>query len=149
MKMYCDAGVIDNRVVKYVFPSKTKEDNEIHIGMSQYMCGCSMGEKGKEYDVEKWLRNKGLGYLKENFVHNGFEVFEYVVVQMFSSFVVDDAFLVERMHVYNGSDRFKLRKALEMERKAICKKLGRRYVDFEQEEENRERVEQCEVCIVW
>lgn len=150
LKLHCDAGLIDNRIVKHIFPNKI-EHNEVHLGTSQYFCGCSMVEKKsiKEYDVESWLRSKSIYHLKDNFIHNGFDIFEYIIIQLFSSFIIDDSFLVERMHIYNGNDRYKLKKALNNERKILCKKLGHKYIDIEQEEENKDRIEQCEVCTLF
>ena len=151
IKLNCDAGIIDNRIVRYIFPLKNENNNDIHIGVSQTFCGCNMRKKKaiKEYDVESWLKSKGLGYLKDNFIHNGFDIFEFIIIQLFSSFMVDDNFLLERMHIYNASDRYKVKKALNDERKMICKQLGKKYVDIEQEEENREKIEQCEVCVLF
>lgn len=158
LKLYCDAGLIDSKVVNYVLPNKTIGDGilrdsnvDINLGTSQHCCGCALVErKGvKELDVESWLKCKGLGHLKENFLHNGFDTFEYVIIQLFSMFLIDDSVLVEGMHIYNSNDRYKLKKAFNEERKTICEKLGTKFVEMEQEEGSRDTIEKCEMCNVF
>ena len=79
-------------------------------------------------------------------MHNGFDTFEYVIIQLFSMFLIDDSVLVEGMHIYNGNDRYKLKKAFDEERKVICEKLGTKFVEMEQEEGSRDTIEKCEMC---
>ena len=44
---------------------------------------------------------KGLNKFKENFIHNGFESIDYVLIQMFSNFDFNEKILIEYLHIYN------------------------------------------------
>ena len=158
LKMQCDSNMIDQRLVNYIIPNKTIGDGilrdsncNINLGASQNCCGCAMIERRtvKELDIESWLRSKGLINLRENFLHNGFEVFEYVIIQMFSNYQFDENIITDCLHVYNAIDRKKLRLALLEEKRNICEKLGIKYLDMEMEETNRETTERCQICVIF
>lgn len=70
-------------------------------------------------DVNFWLRKKNLLNLRENFLHNGFDMSEFVFLQLFSEFTVD--LLTNYMHIYDPQTRKALLYALNEERRVICK----------------------------
>ena len=158
LKLQCDANIIDQRVTNYIIPNKMTGDGILRdsnvnfsLGTSQNCCGCAMVERKtvKELDIESWLRLKGLLHLRENFLHNGFDTFEYVMIQTFSCFSFDDNILTDCLHVYSASDRKKLKNALCEEKKRICEKIGMKYLAMEMEENNKDNVERCQMCTIF
>ena len=160
LKMESDAELIDKRLVEYVCPNKLVGEGllrnsnvKVILGRSEEYCGCAFRETRtiREMDLETWLRIKGLLYLKENFLHNGFESIEYVLLQMFSKYAINDPIMIDCLHIYNASDRKKVKKVLEEEKKAICVKLGIPYNKSNEEESSilTETIEHCQMCTVF
>ena len=60
---------------------------------------------GKKFILDYWLKKNKIFYLKKNFVENGFEYFEYFILQMFTNFPINDKILKEEMNIKNCFDR--------------------------------------------
>lgn len=57
------------------------------------------------YDLISCLKMYNLPHLRKNFLHNGFDSFEFFILQMFSSFPLDDQMIEDCLHVYSKKER--------------------------------------------
>ena len=62
---------------------------------------------------------KNLMKFYQNFYHNGFELIEYILIQMYSSFPINDEILENCLHIYDENDRNKVLKSIVNEMKKI------------------------------
>ena len=51
-------------------------------------------------DIFSFLRIRGLWKLKENFIHNGFDQIEYILLQMFSEYCFDKNILKDSICIF-------------------------------------------------
>ena len=82
-------------------------------------------------DIFSFLKKNNLWKFKENFIHNGFDQIEYILIQLFSHYYFDKNILNDYMHIYLEEDKNKVLKILYKEKKKLCLLLGIRY-DSEQ-----------------
>ena len=138
-KLEADAGLIDPKIVKFMIRdginndsknnvmnrSNNNENNNLNISISQsyyhcYNC-CKMNQlkKQKKNDLKYFLLRNDLINLYQNFYHNGFDMIEYVIIQMYSSFPINDDILENYFHIYDEKTRTKVLKAIVSEMKII------------------------------
>lgn len=109
---------IEDNVIKFILPkdnhirtnSQTGESNLKISGV--YCCGCNLFNKQNRLDLNYFLNKKGLIHLYSNFTHNGFDLFEYVLLQMYTEYTLTDEILENSLHIYNELDRKMLTKSL-------------------------------------
>ena len=139
-RLEVDANLIDNKVTKFMLKnSKTfnKNDfyfsgtfdnnvnNNLHLLISQdYQClGCCKTNKKFSNmainDLKSFLKRYGLLNFYQNFFHNGFELIEYVILQMYGGYPINDDILENCFHVYDEEMRKKILKAIVSEMKKI------------------------------
>ena len=137
-KLEADAGLIDPKIVKFMIRdgitndsknimnrSNNYENNNLNISISQsyYHCFncCKMNQikKQKKNDLKYFLLRNDLINLYQNFYHNGFDMIEYVIIQMYSSFPINDDILENHFHIYDEKLRTKVLKAIVSEMKII------------------------------
>jgi len=82
-------------------------------------------------DIFSFLKKKNLWRFKENFIHNGFDQIEYVLIQLFSKYSFDKNILNDYMHIYIDDEKNYVLKKLYSEKKKISKILGLQYNDEE------------------
>ena len=70
---------------------------------------------------------------KENFIHNGFDQVDYIILQLFSEYKFDKIILKEFLHIYDDNDKKKVINNLYEEKKKIAKELGIYIEDNEKE----------------
>ena len=114
-KLEIDSEKINPKISGYFLNNKKRmsEKNINILNNSIYLCCgcCSSNEKSiynkirKEFILEKWLNKIGMIKYKENFIENGFDLFEYFILQMFSTAPVDDSVLKEELGIENDKDR--------------------------------------------
>ena len=123
IKLEIDSGLIDSNIVKFMI-KKTIKENEKNIQISfsnTYECGCFKKNKIpiQKNELRTFLKRKNLMKFYQNFYHNGFELIEYILIQMYSSFPINDDTLENCFHIYDENDRIKVLKSIVNEMKKI------------------------------
>ena len=137
-KLEADAGLIDPKIVKFmlkeennsnsksnIIRSINNNENNFNISMTQsyYKCFncCKLNQikKQKKNDLKYFLLRYDLIHLYQNFYHNGFDMIEYVIIQMYSSFPINDDILENYFHIYDEKQRANTLKAIVAEMKII------------------------------
>jgi hypothetical protein len=123
VKLEIDAGIIDSKISKFFLKSidvdsGNNNKNNLKLSISQdYNCyGCCkmnfLKSLSKKNDLKSFLFRYGLMDLYQNFYHNGFECINFVLLQMYSSYPINNDILENFFHIYNYEKRKLLRKAL-------------------------------------
>ena len=146
-KLEADAGLIDPKIVKFMIREgmnnelnknnniirsiNNRSDKNMNISLSQssyYQCFncCKMNQikKHKKNDLKYFLLRYNLIHLYQNFAHNGFDMIEYVIIQMYSSFPINEDILENCFHIYDEKQRIITLKAIVAEMKKINRFLG-------------------------
>ena len=84
-------------------------------------------------DIFHFLKYLDLMKFKENFIHNGFDQVDYIILQLFSEYKFDKIILKEFLHIYDDNDKKKVINNLYEEKKRIAKELGIYIEDNEKE----------------
>ena len=123
---------ISNLVTKVKNKSGRKEINVMNNSI-YFCCGCCTNNERKiinrikkDFNLEKWLNKINMIKYKEHFIENGFDLFEYFILQMFSTIPIDDHILKEELGIENDKDRDIILLRLNKDVKYIMLKLGRR-----------------------
>ena len=142
LRLQMDIGILDNKICNYVM-SKFNENLLTTIAVNSSVneikyCGMILCPGGAEFsknlgynDIFSFLRNKDLMEYKENFIHNGFDQIEFILIQLFSIFSFNKEILNDYMHIYNDSDKIKVIKKLYEEKRNIAKEIGINYNEKE------------------
>ena len=139
-KLEADAGLIDQKIVKFMIREggnepknimiKNTKNSDLKLSVSQnYMpclncCRLNQIKKTKKNDLKYFLLRYDLINLYQNFYHNGFDMIEYVIVQMYSSSPINEDILENDFHIYNEKQRKNTLKAIVSEMKKINKFLN-------------------------
>ena len=130
-----DIGILDNRVCNFII-NKFSENSLTTIGMNMSMseikyCGfvlCPGEERfmknSNYYDIFSFLRSKELMQFKENFIHNGFDQIEFILIQLFSCFAFNKEILNDYMHIYSDKNKKKVITKLYEEKKKLANLMG-------------------------
>ena len=130
-KLEADAGLIDPKIVKFMLRDGSNNDSRIiksinnndnlniSVTQSYYQClnCCKLNQikKQKKNDLKYFLLRYGLIDLFPNFTHNGFDLINYVILQMYSDYPINEDILENCLHIYNYEKRIQILKALEAE----------------------------------
>ena len=146
-KLEADAGLIDPKIVKFMIREgmsneinknnnmmrsiNNRSEKNMNISLSQssyYQCFncCKMNQikKHKKNDLKYFLLRYNLIHLYQNFAHNGFDMIEYVLIQMYGSFPINEDILENCFHIYDEKQRIITLKAIVAEMKKINKFLS-------------------------
>ena len=142
VRLEVDANLIDNKVTKFLLKNckifnkdeyylngGLDNNNNVHLLISQdYSClGCCKTNKTfsnlTKNDLKSFLKRYGLLNYYQNFYHNGFELIEYVILQMYGGYPINDDILENCFHVYDEEQRKNILKAIVCEMKKINKFL--------------------------
>ena len=142
LKLQMDIGILDHKVCNYIM-SKFNENILTTLGVNVSIndikyCGILLCPGTNDFskncnytDIFSFLRSKNLMEFKENFVHNGFDQIEFILIQLFSSFAFNKDILNDYMHIYSEQDKSKVIKRLYEEKKSIAKEIG---IDYDERE---------------
>ena len=153
LKLKIDSGLIDPFIYNVILDKYNRNSlNDIKINSSNNGFGCccfrenylridkkSLNNVGNDTffmencnDIFSFLKRLNLLWLKENFIHNGFDQVEFIMIQMFSEYKSNFEILNEYLHIYNDEDKKKVLKKLFEEKKNICNEYN---IEYEVEEE--------------
>ena len=134
-KLEADAGLIDPKIVKFMIREGENENkniltnntnnNELKLSLSQNYkpclncCKMKPLKRRKKNDLKFFLIRYNLLNLYQNFYHNGFDMIEYVIMQMYSSFPINEDILENNFHMYDDKQRSATLKAIVSEMKKI------------------------------
>ena len=132
VKLELDAELIDKRIYDYLLYLKREEENnkdkdqqdEVEESLnSVYDCnGCTgccsvkqtcINAKAEKpviienkvfVDLDKWLKNIDMIKYKKNFVKYGFDKIEFFILQMFSSFPLQEKIIEKELNIENDND---------------------------------------------
>ena len=114
-KLEIDSCKINEKISNFLIKNKKRMSGNINIvnKSNNYCCGCcSTSEQIHNFiktkrmlNLEQWLNKIKMMKYKDNFIENGFELFEYFILQMFSTFPIDDFILREELKIDNNKDR--------------------------------------------
>ena len=134
-KIEIDSEKINNNISNYLIKKNfiTQNNNINILTNSTYYCYgcCTMNEKsnnqrksnGKIFNLEQWLSKINMSKYKQNFIENGFEMFEYFILQMFSTVPIDENIIKEDLKITNDNDRDIILLRLIKDTKYIMKKV--------------------------
>ena len=130
LKLQIDAGLIDTKIIKFMLKNKNMCDNRspsknnLKLSISHdYNCfGCckeNFLQTSIKNDLKCFLTRYGLMDLYQNFYHNGFDLINFVILQMYSDNPITDEILENHFHIYDYEKRCLVLKALMEEIKKI------------------------------
>ena len=173
-KLDVSLNLIDSKLIKFIEPNlKTinKNDNNLSISEEKVVF-CTRNKKGKNKEekntLQIFLNKYNINELYQNFCHNGFDIIEYVLLQMYSKFPINDFILKNHFHIYNSDDRKNALEALLKETETINEYLsskdylldkknkGFKYEDFILENKNEihfliknDDDKRCNICSIF
>ena len=140
LKVQMDIGLLDNKICNYIL-GKYNENILSTIGVNVSIneiryCGMILCPTSNDItrntnysDIFSFLRKKELMEFKENFVHNGFDQIDFILIQLFSCFAFNKEILNDYFHIYSDSDQNKVIKKLYEEKEMISKEIG---IDYDE-----------------
>ena len=82
-------------------------------------------------DIISFLKYINLWKYKDNFLHNGFDQLEYVLLQLFSKYTYDKEVMNDCLHIYNEKEQLDVLKNLYQEKKSLALECGISYDENE------------------
>ena len=142
LKLQIDSGILDKNLCDIILEKYCNNNSNTFILNSSSnhckCCGMSCFSKApsgscdfnefnnyiNNNDIFAFLRSKNLFELKDNFIHNGFDQVDFIILQLFSEFKFNKNFLIEYLHIYHETDQKKVTKILYEEKEKICKEIN-------------------------
>ena len=156
IRLELDAGLIDINLFNYILEkisyntysttlALTSSINDINCcGINVCPNECEHNKYGnsrkQKYtdviynDLSSFLRGYNLYKFKGNFIYNGFDKIEYVIIQLFSKYAFNKQILNDHLHVYIEKDKSKLLSRLFLAKASISKECG---IEIDEEEMNK------------
>ena len=140
LKLEIDAGILDNNLFNFIlskFNLSSSISNNIILTSSVSdinCCGmCNKNPNNQSFmkrsdfpynDILSFLKYKDLWKYKENFLHNGFDQLEYILLQLFSRYTFDKELMNDCFHLYNEKDKLDVLNKLYQEKIIIANECG-------------------------
>ena len=109
-----------------------------------FCCGCCatnerkiLNKIKKDFNLDQWLNKMKMIKYKDNFIENGFDLFEYFILQMFTSIPVDEHILKDELDIQNDKDRDIILLRLNKDVKYMMLKVGENNFEDISKEENK------------
>ena len=135
-KLEIDAGFVENRICNFLVGIKensiddnnTKNNKNISSYLQSKECCCdkcfnsycnNKRHLTEKRDLITFLRKYNLLHLYDNFFHNGFNLINYVILQMFTKYSINDDMIQKCLHIYKKKNRYLVLDALFNEVKEI------------------------------
>ena len=150
LKLEIDSGNLDNNIFNKIlskFTISCSMSNNIILTTSVSdirCCGlCNKNQNMNSYNRTNWpyndiftfLKFKDLWKFKENFLHNGFDQIEYVLLQLFSKYKFNRNIMNDCLHIYSEKDKTNVLNKLYEEKISLAKECGLEYDENEYKEE--------------
>ena len=132
-----EIGLINNKIISIIFNENSmlnKDEFYIKNDFFEYVfgcCGINNNVNYNKFNIDFWLKKIGLMNLKENFIFNGFDKIEYLILQMFSSCPVNDEILQKDLGIENEKDRDIIIMRLNKDVKYILRRLNNKNNNIE------------------
>ena len=130
-----DAGIIDQKVANFMVYYNKDIMESSYMGnsgkKSHFFCDesfscnnwCNLdieicgikNRNGNINDLKSFLTRYDLLSLYQNFLHNGFDLINYVILQMYGSYPINNDILENFFHIYDENQRNLLLKAIKKE----------------------------------
>lgn len=139
-RLFCylevEAGLIQENYIKFLIKINNKNNkvkdnisnknnNKLKLSVSQEMSNCincikiSFLPSQKKNDLKSFLGRYDLMGFYQNFYHNGFDLINFVMLQMFSSEPIDEISLENCFHIYEHEQREHVLKCIISEKNKI------------------------------
>ena len=123
------AGLINSKIADFLVKKNknnlNKSNNNLKLSVSKEINPCINCFKmnflfsQKKNDLNNFLLRYNLEQFKQNFYHNGFDMMNYIMGQMFSDEPIDDIILENSFHIYDENNRKKVLNCLLFEKDKI------------------------------
>ena len=148
IKLQMDANIIDYNVHNKII-NKFNNNVLTTIGLTSSnneikCCGITLTLNDKDNngfnntnyysDIFRFLKVLNLSKYKENFIHNGFDQVDYIILQLFSEYKFDKMILNDFLHIYNDQDKKLVINTLYEEKYKIANELEIYYDENEKKE---------------
>ena len=144
IKLDIDAGIIDNNLFNFIIEKiNYRSYTTTTLAMTSSItdincCGINICSNNSKFGNKKSGRNPNLNFtdlssflrlynltkFKGNFIYNGFDKIEFILIQMFSKYIFDQKILNNYMHIYINKDKIKLLNKLYSIKSSIAKEFG-------------------------
>ena len=132
IKLEIDANIINKNISDFMLSNNNNINKKLIFSSNEmYACDnmCNVKKENLNIcgitninifsklknDLESFLNRYNLNNLYQNFYHNGFEQINYVILQMYSSYPINDDILENYFHIYNEEQRKLVIEALQKE----------------------------------
>ena len=133
IKLETDGNIIDRSISNFMIGTPIINKKLIFSSDEKYECGnwCNVNKVNvnlcgiknikinlrdkKKNDLESFLSRYNLNHLYQNFFHNGFDQINYVILQMYSSYPINQDILENYFHIYDEKQRELTMEAIEKE----------------------------------
>ena len=144
IKLDIDAGIIDNNLFNFIIEKiNYRAYTTTTLAMTSSItdvncCGINICSNNTKFgnrksgrnptfnfsDLSSFLRLYNLTKFKGNFIFNGFDKIEFILIQMFSKYIFDQKILTNYLHIYINKDKIKLLNKLYTIKSSIAKEFG-------------------------
>ena len=137
IKLEVEEGLFDNKITNFLILTEENEDNNnmsrikpSYLLMQNNSCNnCFNCWKDRtiisKNNLKHFLKRYHLLYLYYNFYQNGFDLINYVLLQMYSNnYAIDEYILENCFHIYNKEDRARIFESLLSEKMKITSFLN-------------------------
>ena len=132
IKLEIDANIINKNISDFMLSNNNNINKKLIFSSNEmYACDnmCNVKKENLNIcgitninifskiknDLESFLNRYNLNNLYQNFYHNGFEQINYVILQMYSSYPINDDILENYFHIYDEEQRKLVIEALQKE----------------------------------
>ena len=132
IKLEIDANIINKNISDFMLSNNNNINKKLIFSSNEmYACDnmCNVKKENLNIcgitninifsklknDLESFLNRYNLNNLYQNFYHNGFDQINYVLLQMYSSYPINDDILENYFHIYDEEQRKLVIEALQKE----------------------------------
>ena len=133
-KLEVESECIEKKISKEILSYSVYFTENNLFNSTEYFCNCCSSFKEKniiisnqmKFNLDSWLKKNNLSHLKDNFINNGYDKMEYMILQMFSSIPINDYILKNELNILNENDRNIILFQLNKDIKRVLKKINRK-----------------------